>query len=55
MKTEKLDVYVEEEKVACLEMADGMYRFTYLPGVHPAKAVSMTMGVKDDLSNWFMK
>jgi serine/threonine-protein kinase HipA len=54
MKTEKLDVYVEEEKVACLEMADGMYRFTYLPGVHPGKAVSMTMGVKDDLSNWFM-
>ncbi len=54
MKTQKLDVYVEEEKVACLEMADGMYRFTYLPGVCPNKAVSLTMGVQDDFSDWFM-
>jgi serine/threonine-protein kinase HipA len=54
MKTRKLDVYVEAEKVATLEMADGMYRFSYLPGVHPRNAVSLTMGVDDDLSDWFM-
>jgi serine/threonine-protein kinase HipA len=53
-KTEKLDVYVEEEKVACLELANGLYRFTYLPGVRPENAISLTMGVKDDLSDWFM-
>lgn len=55
-ETQKLDVYVDEEKVARLEWSaeNGMYRFTYLPGVRPENAVSLTMGVKDDLSDWFM-
>ncbi len=52
---ECLDIYVRDTRVARLDRSgNGEYTFSYLPGMRPGDAVSLTMPVNEDYSDPFM-